>query len=556
MKKYIIPALAILALLVSCTKKFDEMNTDPTAVTDAMVQPHFIFGRYLYHGMCNDHPRNFNLNDDMYAHYFSEGLGWTDYWHYNEGWGNIYWRDFYTDRQREFLLLDDLFGEDPEYNGMKAANDIYNVILWLRVIDRYGDAPYKNANGEYAGRGNKMPYNSIKEIYPDLVARLQKDVTLLNNPGTKTYYDYDYLYANDWAKWKKLANTLIMRLAMRMSNTPEAATLKEAFAAAVSGAMSDPSDYARISCDTSVWGDYYDRTFYDWANTFTSSDFMKMMNGNNPGYATGVVDPRRAFWFSQGYKVKKVKDPETGKEKEEKYQDESCWDGFPNGNYAVDTRADVKTAHGGAASFAGLNVDDANGFFYFSFHSKANQNLSWCLASYSETCFLKAEAVLRGWISGNAEDFYKEGIRASMDEVAFMIKKSGGDKTISDAEKNAYIAALPAFGTGETALRNVIIQKWIAIFPNSAEAWCDQRRTGYPDYKSGVFTYPTIHPSSLVTSGNIVQRIPYPDNEYNTNIDMMPAKYQSGDRDQQSNLYWALGGEGKTQSKDQTPNNL
>ena len=548
MKKYIIPVLASLALLASCAK-FDEMNTDPTAVTDAMVQPHFIFGRLLYHGMCNDHQRNFNLNDDMYAHYFSEGLGWTDYWRYNEGWGNIYWRDFYTERQREFLLLDKFFGDDAEYNGMKAANDIYNVILWLRVIDRYGDAPYKDAQGEYAGNGNTMPYTSIADIYPDLIARLQKDVTLLDNPGSKTYYDYDYLYGNDWAKWKKLGNTLIMRLAMRLSNTSLAANAKTAFSGAVAGAMSAASDYARISCDSSVWGDYYDRTYSDWKNTFTSADFMSVLNGTNAGYATGVVDPRREFWFTQGYKMVTVDG------KEEKVLVPNGWDGFPNGNYEIDTRDAVKEAHGGTNSFAGLNIADANGFFYFANHSKSNQNLSWCLASYSETCFLKAEAALRGWISGSAESFYKEGIKASMDEVAWFITKSGGDKTISAADQNAYIAALPAFGTGETALRNIMIQKWIAIFPNSPEAWCDQRRTGYPDYKSGVFTYPTIHPSSLVSAGNIVQRIPYPDNEYNTNVDNMPAKYKDGTRDQQSNLYWALGGEGKTQNKTTAPNN-
>ena len=324
---------------------------------------------------------------------------------------------------------------------------------------------------------------------------------------------------------------------MRMSNTAEAATLKTAFSSAMSGAMSAPGDYAMVHCDTYVWGDYYDRTFYDWANTFTSSDFMKVMNGTNPGYTTGVVDPRRAFWFVKG-------------------AGENGWDGFPNGNYAVDTRDDVKNAHGGSDSFAGLNCYDKDGVFFFNFHNTRKENLAWHLASYSETCFLKAEAVLRGWITGNAEDFYKEGIRASMDEVAFVITTSGGTKTISDAEKNAYIAALPAFGTGETALRNVIIQKWIALFPNSPEAWCDQRRTGYPDYKSGVFTYPTIHPSSLVTAGNIVQRIPYPDNEYNTNATMMPQKYQGGTRDQQSNLYWALGGEGKTQSSSVVPNSL
>lgn len=541
MKKYIIPVLALLTL-ASCAN-FDEMNTDPTAVTDAMVQPHFVFGRMLYHGMSNDHQRNFNLNDDMYAHYFSEGLGWTDYWRYNEGWGNIYWRDFYTDRQREYLLLDKLFGDDADYNGMKAANDIYNVILWLRVIDRYGDAPYKDANGVYAGNGNTMPYNKISEIYPDLVARLQNDVTLLNNPGSKTFYSYDYLYNNDWSKWKKLANTLIMRLAMRMSNTSEAASMKTAFASAVSGAMSEASDYARISCDSYIWGDYYDRTAYDWTNTFTSADFMDMMNGTNAGYTTNVVDPRRAFWFSQGYDEKGAKVA-------------NGWDGFPNGTYAVDTRADVKKAHGGEHTFAKLNYEDENGFFYFAGHSKSNQNLSWCLASYSETCFLKAEAVLRGWISGDAKSFYEEGIKASMDEVAFMIKRSGGSKTISDAEKNAYIAALPTFGSGEEALRNVMIQKWIALYPNSAEAWCDQRRTGYPDYYSGVLSYPTIHPSSLVTPGNIVQRIPYPDNEYNTNVGNMPSKYQDGTRDQQSNLYWALGGEGNTQSRTTAPKNF
>ena len=541
MKKYIIPALAILALLVSCTKKFDEMNTDKTALTASSVQAHMVFGRCVYHGMSNDHQRNFNLNDDMYAHYFSEGLGWTDYWRYNEGWGNIYWRDFYTERLPEYHLINKILGDDADYNGMRAANDIWNVILWLRVVDRYGDAPYKDAEGNYAGQGVTMPYTSIKVIYPDLVARLQNDVALLANPGSKTFGEYDLVYGNDWTKWKKLANTLIMRLAMRMCNTAEAASLKTAFTTAAAGAMSAASDYAHVNCDTYVWGDYYDRTFSDWANTFTSADFMKVMNGDNPGYATGVVDPRRAFWFVEG----------TGA-----VAGKSGWDGFPNGNYAVDTRADVKNDHGGSESFALLNCHDKDGFFFFNEHKTRKENLSWCLASYSETCFLKAEAVLRGWISGNAEDFYKEGIKASMDEVAYMIQQSGGTKTISDAEKNAYIAALPAFGTGEKALRNVMIQKWVALFPNSSEAWCDQRRTGYPDYASGVLTYPTIHPSSLVTPGNIVQRIPYPDNEYNTNAAMMPTKYQNGTRDQQSNLYWALGGEGNTQSSSKVPNNL
>ena len=110
MKKFIIPVLALLAL-VSCTAKFDEMNKPTTGLTMDSAQPMYIFGRTLYNGSSNDHQRNFNLNDDMYAHYFADGLGWTDFWRYNAGWGDIYWRDFYTDRLQEYWLINDICGE-------------------------------------------------------------------------------------------------------------------------------------------------------------------------------------------------------------------------------------------------------------------------------------------------------------------------------------------------------------------------------------------------------------------------------------------------------------
>jgi len=73
MKKFIIPVLALLAL-ASCTAKFDEMNKPTTGLTAESAQPMYIFGRTLYNGSSNDHQRNFNLNDDMYAHYFADGL--------------------------------------------------------------------------------------------------------------------------------------------------------------------------------------------------------------------------------------------------------------------------------------------------------------------------------------------------------------------------------------------------------------------------------------------------------------------------------------------------
>jgi MFS family permease len=123
----------------------------------------------------------------------------------------------------------------------------------------------------------------------------------------------------------------------------------------------------------------------------------------------------------------------------------------------------------------------------------------------------------------------------------------------TDAMKTSlttYIAALPAFGSSkEQQLRSIMIQKWIALYPNSAEAWAEQRRTGYPDYFSGVLTYPAVSASSGVSVGNIIQRIPYPQNEYNTNAVNVPAEYADYNaKNMEKGISWSLGGENKTQS--------
>ena len=539
MKKFIIPVLALLAL-ASCTAKFDEMNKPTTGLTMDSAQPMYIFGRTLYNGSSNDHQRNFNLNDDMYAHYFAQGLGWTDFWRYNAGWGDIYWRDFYTDRLQEYWLIDEICGDQAEYKCIKAANDVWNVVLWLRVIDRHGDAPYFDAEGKFgAGKGTTLPYSKVEDIYADLISRLKADVAAFGNTaGQFDFAAYDFLFNNDWNQWKKFANTLIMRLSMRYSKTDK---FKADFVAAAGGCFDSPSDYARISCDTGVWGDYYDRTFNDWSNTFTNCDFMDMMNGTNKGYKTGVVDPRRAFFFLPGTDAATAGN--------------SNWDGYPF-DYTSDTERTVVTEHGGQKSFARLNMYDVNGLFHYS--GAGNENLSWCYSSYSEALFLKAEAALRGWISGNAEDLWKQAIKASMDEIGVFVTRSGGKNTISTDEQNAYIAALPAFGSNkEEQLRSIMVQKWIALYPNSVEAWAEQRRTGYPDYASKILTYPAVSASSGVSVGNIIQRIPYPQNEYNTNAVNVPAEYADYNaKNMEKGISWSLKGEGGTQSATAAPKNF
>jgi hypothetical protein len=131
-----------------------------------------------------------------------------------------------------------------------------------------------------------------------------------------------------------------------------------------------------------------------------------------------------------------------------------------------------------------------------------------------------------------------------MDEIAYFITRSGGSTTISDSEYEEYIDALPDFGsTNEEKLRSIAIQKWIALYPNSVEAWAEIRRTGYPAVYDGTVELPMYNSSAQVEEGNIIQRMPYPENELQTNEDNMPEDYRStGSKYQyrtQYGLFWS-----------------
>ncbi len=559
MKKIIIPIIIVLALSLGCTKNFEEINTSETTLTENVIQPQYVFEPVLYYIHGSSHQRNFDLFDYHYAHYTGElGIADVGRYEYRDDWGGVYWRNFYTSRLQEYWLIRKCCEREGEsFNAFQAANDIWNVYAWTILVNRWGDVPYLDAEGNFnAGNGTVLPYTSQKDIYLDLLARLKADSDILANTSNQGMIDpaYDILYKGDYEKWRKFANTLIMRLSMRLSRTDCAETAKSYFVAAVPLAMDSPSDYARISCDSSTAGDYLDVTSCDWAEVRPDEYFMKLMNGNNPGYTTGVVDPRRAIWFHEGT------DP-VNPNPTTYYTDGSAtnWDGFPDGTYTLGSVATVSSDHGGANSFALLNYADKNGFWWFNNHNTNNENLSFCIATYSETLFLRAEAALRGWYSGDAQTLYKQAIKASMDEVCYFITRSGGTVTISDAEFETYYAALPAFGTSKEAqFRSIMIQKWIALFPNAQEAWSEIRRTGYPEV--GVVSYPILSPNAQVQDGNLIQRMSYPDNEYNYNGANIPADYQKGGSKYtyrgQFGLYWSQAGEGNTLSKDTQPNNF
>jgi len=552
----LIVAAAGLASLTGCSK-FDEMNTSVTGLSKENIPPVHSFARMLYRGILYDHQRNMNLYDDLYSYYFADNTTWWNgiNYAYNDGWAGCMWNRFYTESLqlyytvKDYCSADEEGNIDPMYKRMYAINDVGCVYLWTRLTDRFGDVPYTGA-----GLGETVAFTPQEEIYADLLKRLAEDSDLLKDAVAGEYTpggNYDVMYYGDYTKWRKFANSLMLRLATRICkvNATDAKTYAEK--AIANGCFSSIDDVCNEPFDPTCFGDYYDRTSWDWGQTTPDANFVALLNGTNAGYPTGVQDPRLPIFFL----------PANAGANAGKYV------GFPHGDaataddYALWTQGLTGGKYVGN-TFTVLNEDNVDGYFYNANHTQAITNLKFPVMTYSEVLFCKAELALRGIISGDPETLYKDGITASIKEAAAHTAVCGkGLAWVTDQDITDYIAALPAFGTSnEAKFRNIMIQKWIALYPNSTEAWCESRRTGYPNMQAGDINYPGVIASSLVQDGNVIQRISYPDNVFNYEADNMPEDYKAGAAKNQYRMqygmFWSYAGKGGVFAKTTVPNNF
>jgi hypothetical protein len=529
MKTFYIAIISLLSMAVfnSCTDGFDTMNTTTTSLTNqSELTPALLFATSVNKGTAANYQRNYSLYDDQYSHYFANCVSGfkTGNYEYNDSWAECGWSEFYTERLKEYYDIVTLCGTKEGYTDMKAMNEIWNCFLWQRVTDRWGDVPYTGASQKTA-----VAYMSQKDIYLDLLSRLKSACTTIGTSSATQYSpgNYDLLYAGDAAKWKKFGYSLMLRMAMRISNVDATDAATYAKLAIAGGTFTANSDVAKVKCDVGSSGyDYYNYILVDWQNATTDLDFMNYMRGATSGYIrSNTLDPRAAAWFVPGT---------------------LGYVGFKNGTAAANYPSTFDWSN-----YAAINTT-STGYFHYDYSDDSSDRLYYPVMNYAEVLFLKAEAALRGW-GGDAESLYTAGITASMNDVS-----SVSGTTISQSAIDSYIAGLPSFSTAsgkEAKLKLIAVQKWLAVFPNSCEGWAEVRRTGYPDD----LTYPDVSSSAVVTDGTWIQRISYPNNEYSYNQKNMPTTYQSTSASYSKReglgVWWSLAGQDKTLSKGYTPTN-
>ena len=297
MKKYIITLkklcsvalLCSIVLVMSCTDNFDEINTDKNKIstlTPSMLP--FLFSKVQ--STATNNGGNYqiaqNLFHDQYCQYFANTTTYfpSDRLVIRMDWIRAAWNPIYTEVVPQLLtILSETELNSPEH----ALANIMWVYTFHRLTDTWGPVPYKAAGIP----ATAVPYDPQDEIYDDMLLRLDSAVTTLaGSPGGKSIFvDYDLFYRGDLDKWKKFANTLRLRLAVRISKVDPARAKTEGEKAAASGTLTtSPGDDALIP-RTLKGNDINGLSIMDW-NEFRMSAAMESV-------LKGYDDPRMPIYF-------------------------------------------------------------------------------------------------------------------------------------------------------------------------------------------------------------------------------------------------------------------
>ena len=505
MKKNIIRLTCLLLTVcgfTNCTSNFEKYNTNPYAIYEAdptLLMPTMI------DAMMYVQQNDAQMIDDMVGSlggYFALSNRWGgqnfDTFNPSDGWNAVPYNTMFEDIYANFFEIEKSTNKSGHYY---AVAKLVRAAVMMRVADCYGGIPYSQVKD-----GNfYAAYDTDRDVYKNIIEDLQDAATILfaysqEFPALRPLGIADMLYAGDYSKWARLANTLALRAAVR-SGDKEAA---EAICKHAAGLIETNAQNAMMN--PGVQGNPYQLHSVSWGDLRVNSSIVDYMNG--------YEDPRAEKYFQKS--------------------------GFDKDQY-IGLRA-------GTYPFVKNEVQG-----YSNPNFKSSDFLPVCVAA--ETNFLRAEMALRGWaVDGSAESYYKAGIKLSMeqwgadaDKVSDYIdndelkpadhKDPRGAKYNYD-RKSEITIKWSEEATFEQKLERIITQKWIANYPMGLEGWAEFRRTGYPELAPA-----TDNLSNGVITDNFrgMRRLRYPFTERTLN----PKNYEAavaamGGVDNESiDLFWA-----------------
>ncbi|HHU56828.1 MAG TPA: SusD/RagB family nutrient-binding outer membrane lipoprotein [Bacteroidales bacterium] len=404
------------------------------------------------------------------------------------------WTSFYPNAIKN--LTDGMVrtSEDPDKVNIHSALRIYRVYMMSLITDIYGDAPYSEAGMGYLDSKFNPRYDTQEEIYMDFFKELGEAVAAFDN--SKDQITGDVIFDGNLGQWKKLANSLRLRFAMRISDVaPEKA--REEFETALQadgGIMETGADDALIKY-LSIAFSFGQEAYADFRGNALSQLLFGNDPANNPSYLCATFfnqmyengDPR-TFRIARCYYdgLMSATSPTNRIDLTQEMLDKGIpfqtrepgaysWEPWPP-SFESDILRELAEANPSINHVVDREAEPklANNFL-------RGDNPGVVMTS-AEVKFLLAEAALKEWTVGGstAEELYAQGVRAAMD----FLTDNYGTEAVSEEEFDSYLAANGIGHTFEKKKEAINTQAWILHFTNPSEAWANQRRSGYPRLKS------------------------------------------------------------------------
>lgn len=520
-KAHYIGFLCSFLALGACYGDFEELNKDPNAVTADQFNPSYLFTTAQLRTARGDDANSLYYGSCFVQHFASlSNVGIFDFhgdkYVYHKGNNELLWKSTYGSgsESRPAKLIEDviqLSKDNPEHHNLYQMARIWKVIVFHRLTDMYGDVPYSEASLGYYQQIFKPKYDSQKDIYYHMLSELEDAVSKLD-ANQNNYAAADIAYDGDLEKWKKLGNSMMLRLGMRLSKvepTTAEAWVKKAFSG---GVFTSNEDNLMIR-GTDATG-----TMDALANGMS---WIFSVSTRTPGkisetyfnFLSNHNDPRLK------YTVAVYTDPT---DVTTKNTDPAIQKGLPNGldRGTLESHPSYNpNSPGQEHQYSGINRD-----------VYAKLDGPRMFITYGEVQLMLAEAVVRNWISGDAEEFYENGVTAAMK----ILSQYDESAQIPDDEISSYLTQHPFVGINnvEGALEQINTQYWAATFMNGYESFANVRRSGYPRL------VPINYPDNE-TGGEFPRRLRYPDDEPVLNAEnYAEAVAQQGADNFKTRLWW------------------
>jgi hypothetical protein len=380
-------------------------------------------------------------------------------------------------------------------NQIAIAKILKSYIIWT-ITDRWGDVPYSEALTANTTRNVTPKYDAQKDIYTQMFADLKSAANSLDVNGASI--SGDIIFSGDINKWKKTANSLRMLMALRLSkvypNTGDIAATEFAAANAAGGILTNADNFQLTYAGGNLKNPYYAlydgrsdygecKTFYDILTALGDSR-QSVYGTSSTAFPYGMSDDvARAF-------------------------------GTANPGYSRHLAATFRTP-----------------------------TSSIVIIPASIVLLARAEAIERGWITGNSRSNYEDGITQSFAQWGLTVPSgyltsasvdfaSGTGVTTSVGQNTAN--TIPASSKAATAnkIDRIALQRYIALYPDGGQSWAEWKRTGIPQ----------LQPTAEALGKQIPRRYVYPLNERAYNPDAVKTAEgkmpYSGADNQDSRVWW------------------